>query len=239
MNYEYFFKLLGNEEPICLINCVNPIPVKQIPKYNGKKDLFFIPNSGGTKTKDITKFNAFFIDLDCGRDTNGEYFSTDIVDKYKEEQMRKLKSFHLKPNCIVSTKNGYHCYWFIRQPIDLETWNSIEKYLVDYFNADKRVCSAANKLRIPYTYWVKNPDEPFFCKIVMLNDDVHDVLLYRRLLKNEKTESKEKIFRSEKQLMKVNSSEKKPEKVFQSYRDAFDYVTKEVSMLDYLKYFVF
>ena len=202
MNYKDFFKLLGNEEPICLINCVNPIPVKQIPKYNGKKDLFFIPNSGGTKTKDITKFNAFFIDLDCGRDENGEYFPTDIVDKYKEEQMEKLKSFHLKPNCIVSTRNGYHCYWFIRQPIDLETWNSIEKYLVDYFDADKRVCSAANKLRIPYTYWVKNPDEPFFCKIVMLNDDVHDVLLYRRLLKNEKTESKEKIFRSKNELKK-------------------------------------
>ena len=35
--------------------------------------------------------------------------------------------------------------------------------------------------------------------------------------------------------MKVNSSEKKPEKVFQSYRDDYDYVTKEVSMLDYLK----
>lgn len=235
MNYEYFFKLLGNEEPLCFINCVNPIPVKQIPKYNGKKDLFFITNSGGTKTKDITKFNAFFIDLDCGRDENGEYFPPDIVDKYKEEQMKKLKSFHLKPNCIVSTRNGYHCYWFIRQPIDLETWNSIEKYLVNYFDADKKVCSAANKLRIPYTYWVKNPDEPFFCKIVMLNDDVHDVLLYRRLLKNEKTESKEKICRSEKQPKKASSSEKKLEKVFQSYRDAFDYVTKEVSMLDYLR----
>ena len=235
MNYKDFFKLLGNEEPLCFINCVNPIPVKQIPKYNGKKDLYFIPNGGGTKAKDITKFNAFYIDLDCGRDTNGEYFSTDIVDKYKEEQMRKLKSFHLKPNCIVSTRNGYHCYWFIRQPIDLETWNGIEKYLVDYFDADKRVCSAANKLRIPYTYWVKNPDEPFFCKIVMLNDDVHDVLLYRRLLKNEKTESKEKICSSEKQLPKTVVSERKFTKTFQPYKDVFDYVTKEVSMLDYLR----
>ena len=79
---------------------------KEIKPYNGKKDLYFIPNGGGTKTKDITKFNAFFIDLDCGRDENDEYFPIDIVDKYKEEQMRKLKSFHLKPNCIVSTRNG-------------------------------------------------------------------------------------------------------------------------------------
>ena len=69
----------------------------------------------------------------------------------------------------------------------------------------------------------------------MLNDDVHDVLLYRRLLKNEKTESKEKICSSEKQLPKTVVSERKFTKTFQSYKDVFDYVTKEVSMLDYLR----
>jgi len=67
LDYNDFFKLLGNETPICFKENNVRIKASDIEKYNGEYDLYFIPNSGGTKTKDINKFNCFFVDIDCGR----------------------------------------------------------------------------------------------------------------------------------------------------------------------------
>ena len=72
MTYQEFFRLLGNPDPICLIDNKIKISVNEINKYNKKYDIYFIPNIGGTKSKDITDFKAFFVDLDCGRDENME-----------------------------------------------------------------------------------------------------------------------------------------------------------------------
>ena len=60
MTYQEFFKALGNLNPICLIDNKIKISVNEINKYNKKNDIYFIPNIGGTKSKDITDFKAFF-----------------------------------------------------------------------------------------------------------------------------------------------------------------------------------
>lgn len=105
--------MLGNPNPICLIDNKIRISVNEINKYNKKNDIYFIPNIGGTKSKDITDFKAFFIDLDCGRDENGNYYSLNKVRRFKESCLAKIDNFEIKANIVVETRNGLHAYWFI------------------------------------------------------------------------------------------------------------------------------
>ena len=105
MTYQEFFKLLGNPDPICLIDNKIKISVNEINKYNKKNDIYFIPNIGGTKSKDITDFKAFFVVLDCGRDENNNYYSLNKDRRFKESCLAKIDNFEIKPNVVVETRN--------------------------------------------------------------------------------------------------------------------------------------
>ena len=85
MDYIDFFKALGNEQPICFADNREIIEIGKISELNKKRNLYFIPNSGGVKGKEITKFNTFFIDLDCGKDESKKYFPLEYVEKYKKK----------------------------------------------------------------------------------------------------------------------------------------------------------
>lgn len=232
MTYQEFFKLLGNPDPICLIDNKLKISVNEINKYNKKYDIYFIPNIGGTKSKDITDFKAFFVDLDCGRDENNNYYSLNKVRRFKESCLAKIDNFEIKPNVVVETRNGLHAYWFIYDKIDYGLWAKIENAFVEHFNSDKKVKSPANQMRVPNTFWMKDKDNPFFCKIVRINDVKNYIASYCTMLKNEKNEipaSKSKIS----MIPKYKSQYKR--KIFKSYKEVFDFITKSVSMFDYLK----
>lgn len=207
--------------------------MNDIKNYNHKNDLYFIPNGGGMKSNDITQFNAFFIDLDCGRDENGNYYPIHHVKQYKHTQLEKLKIFDIPPNALVETRNGYHAYWFIKETITKEQWQEIEKFLVKYFNADSKVCSPAHQMRIPGTWWMKNRDEPFLCKLVFCNN-AHKLVaslsdLAQKYNSASKTTSKYKF--------KKSIPRKSSSIIFYSYKELFDYLTKSVSIFDYLSDF--
>ena len=223
---------LGNPNPICLIDNKIKIGADEINRYNKKKDIYFIPNIGGTKTKDITDFKTFFIDLDCGRDENGNYYSLNKVRRFKEAQLVKIDNFEIKPNIVVETRNGLHAYWFIHDKIDFELWSKIENAFVKYFNSDKKVKSPANQMRVPNTFWMKDKENPFFCKIIRSNDVKTYIASYCMMLKNEKPKnpaSKPETSISAKHKFRMKK------KIFKSYKDVFDYITKNISMFDYLK----
>ena len=223
---------MGNPNPICLIDNKITIGADEINRYNKKKDIYFIPNIGGTKTKDITEFKTFFIDLDCGRDENGNYYSLNKVRRFKEAQLVKIDNFEIKPNIVVETRNGLHAYWFIHDKIDFELWSKIENAFVKYFNSDKKVKSPANQMRVPNTFWMKDKENPFFCKIIRSNDVKTYIASYCMMLKNEKPKnpaSKPETSISAKHKFRMKK------KIFKSYKDVFDYITKNISMFDYLK----
>ena len=223
---------LGNPNPICLIDNKIKIGADEINRYNKKKDIYFIPNIGGTKTKDITDFKTFFIDLDCGHDENGNYYSLNKVRRFKEAQLVKIDNFEIKPNIVVETRNGLHAYWFIHDKIDFELWSKIENAFVKYFNSDKKVKSPANQMRVPNTFWMKDKENPFFCKIIRSNDVKTYIASYCMMLKNEKPKnpaSKPETSISAKHKFRMKK------KIFKSYKDVFDYITKNISMFDYLK----
>ena len=74
MEYKELFEKLGNPNPICFANYKIIITADDIPKYNSKYDITFVPNIGGTTDADITEFKAFWVDIDAGKDKNNNYF---------------------------------------------------------------------------------------------------------------------------------------------------------------------
>lgn len=249
MNYKAFFKALGNENPICIINNDKEIPMSEIKNHNRIDDLFFIPNSGGRKASEITKFNCFFVDFDCGRDENDRYYDAPIVKEFKKSTMAKINAFKFRPNALIETRNGYHFYLFIKEDISSELWRRVTNAIIEYFSSDKKVCSPANQMRIPGTWWVKKGYAPFLCKIIHFDDHVFTSvdslckffgILASNPVKMTSTGNKHRYNYNKGSVRKENNiSENKeyPKKIFHSYRDAFDYIAKEIDFFEYLKKF--
>ena len=238
MSYIKFFKLLGNANPICVRKNKIPVSLSEIEKYNGVNDLYFYPNQGGTKNKEINKFNCFFVDIDCGRDKNGKYFSLTIVEKFKKEKIKQIENFCVKPNAITETRNGFQCMWFLRDEITYDEWVTIENVLVKYFGGDENARSPANQMRIPNTYWCKEGYPKFFCKIVELNDVYTYIASYRQMLtwiKKQNPESKKENQKSGASGNKTKKQAKRKKTEFFSCQEMYDYIIKDVDMFAYLQ----
>lgn len=77
------------------------------------KDIYFIPNSGGTKNGEINKINGIFADWDAGKDENGNYYPLDIVKQKKTEFFKTIELSPIQPTYIVDTRNGCQVYWLL------------------------------------------------------------------------------------------------------------------------------
>ena len=104
------------------------------------------------KLENCSSLNAFFVDID-GRKNRDE------LDDIKRK---------LEPTFILETKNGYHLYWLLDEPIMKEDlsedewkatcsrWEKIESTIVSELNADPGVRELRRILRQPDTfYWKK------------------------------------------------------------------------------------
>lgn len=77
------------------------------------------------------------------------------------------------PTAIVETKNGFHVYWLLGQPrfVDgagsdesadtLPLYREAQKAIVSRFQADPQCVDSTRVLRVPDSYHLKNPAEPF------------------------------------------------------------------------------
>jgi putative DNA primase/helicase len=102
-----------------------------------------------------TSLNAFFVDID-GRKDPAEI-----------EAARQ----RLEPSFVLETKNGYHLYWLLDEPVfrdevtpeewaaSLATWERVEAGLVASLGGDPVVKDVTRILRVPDTYyWKKSGD---------------------------------------------------------------------------------
>ncbi len=127
-------------------------------------DVYFHVNGGGTKQAKINKIRASFIDIDVGRDKNGNYLQNNIVKKRKEDIKYYITNCAAPPSIISETRNGYHCYWLFdntldgHSPMDLEKWREIQQSLLKYFEpvgGDRMALKINQLLRVPGTMWKK------------------------------------------------------------------------------------
>lgn len=242
MHYNEFLKKLGNPDPICFVDNNKVISLKDVPKYINEHEIFFLPNVGGTTIKEITEFKAFFVDLDAGKDSNDNFLSGKKVKVFKSEQWEKIYSFAIPPTFVVETRNGLHLYWKIQEKISLELWQRIEDALVDYFDGDVKAKHCAKQMRLPGSVWRKDPKYPEYpCKVLKENDVYTYIASYCKLFNisgstaQTTSEKKNARFRYAKPTLLKNKSISP--RVFTNYKQVFDYLTKEISMFDYLQEF--
>ncbi len=240
MTQERFLTMLKNTNPICLANHRTHISLEQAETLNGSIELHFIPNSGGTKIIDIHTYNAYFIDLDCGKDGYGNYYNLSFVSEYKEKMERKLKKFQPSPSAIVETRNGLQVYWFIsNQPTEYQ-WRKVEDYLIKTFNADPHVKNPSNQMRLPCSLWVKDKNNPFYCQILKLEPLYYSYFDFSNHFPAEqnidipKPKKKLSIDSNTDNIKKTKIGEKL---YFDNYQDIFNYIVKEVDLFDYLRDF--
>ncbi len=121
---------------------------------NGYEAYFTVNGFEGApnaKLENCTSLNAFFVDID-GRKEQSE------LDEIKKK---------LDPTFILETKNGYHIYWLLDEPIfkaevsedewkeSIKKWERVEQAIVLDLKADTAVKDIPRILRIPDTYYWK------------------------------------------------------------------------------------
>lgn len=134
-------------------------PVSSIERRNdlnaaGYESYFTVngfENAPNAKLENCSSLNAFFVDIDGRKDL-----------KELEEIKRKLD-----PTFILETKNGYHIYWVLDEPIyrsevteeewkeAIRKWEIIEQSIVLDLKADPVVKDVPRILRVPDTYYWK------------------------------------------------------------------------------------
>ena len=137
------------------------ITYQEIQEHNKQGyGIYIIVNDfeGTRKAENLSKINYWYADIDEGT---------------KEQQMLGIKALPLRPSIIIETKKGYHCYWKVDGIATKENFKDIAKGLIAKLNADKACTDVCRLLRFPTSYHMKDPDNPFFIKIVEKNDKVY------------------------------------------------------------------
>ena len=136
--------------------------VDKVLREHESQDLFFgvaTRHGGGTK-ENIVSISALFLDVD---------FKSMPV----EQADKILQDFPFPPSAIINSGNGYHVYWFLKEPLgkeDIPRFEAMLKRLCQYFGADPAATDASRILRFPgsknYKY---NP--PRDVEIMILRED--------------------------------------------------------------------
>jgi len=112
-------------------------------------------NAPNAQKENCSSLNAFFVDIDGRKDL---------------EEIERIKE-KLAPTFILETKNGYHIYWVLDEPIykeglgelewssEVKRWEQLEQNIVTELKADPVVKDLTRILRVPDTYYWKKTDD--------------------------------------------------------------------------------
>lgn len=148
------------------------IKAKGMVRGTANENVWFSANEvaiGQPRTTDnVVAYRNLYIDIDAGRDADGNYYSLDEVAK------RKLKMDEVicalpTPTMVVDTRNGYQVWWSLGQSDhqNAEKWNEVEQKIVKLITiADKQVKDSVRVLRMPYSVHHKTGLDPYQVTIV-------------------------------------------------------------------------
>ncbi|WP_027397942.1 hypothetical protein [Anaerovibrio lipolyticus] len=140
---------------------------------------FFTPNSiqledergKGRKASNVTAVRNLYIDIDAGKDAEGNYLSlTEVAER--KAAMKKVMATLPAPTATAETRNGFHLYWSISKEdqTDIERGKALLKKLVRTVSiADKAASDISRLLRLPGSIHHKNGLEPFQVNIMEAN----------------------------------------------------------------------
>lgn len=116
------------------------------------KGVFFVVNGGGQTDKEVIasgSCQAQFMEID---------------DYPQEVQIRIINAFPLKPSIIVKTRKSLHTYWLLSEDAEISRFRSIQKKLIDLFQADEVIQNESRVMRLPGFY--HNKEDPFMVEVI-------------------------------------------------------------------------
>jgi len=154
---------------------------------NGKGCFFGVqprsgrPKSGGSNDDEVREAHCVFTDFD-GKDfapgSEGKAAAWDAVN-----------SVPIQPSTVIDSGNGFHAYWFLAEPWafgDPEVHAEVHYGFALAHGADLAVRNSSRVLRVPGSFWLKDPDDPRLVRIVRWEPerryDIDEFLDYRRPL---------------------------------------------------------
>lgn len=105
--------------------------------------------------KHIDVFEYIFVDMDL----------KDKVYATKEEFLKKLSEFSVKPSMVVDSGNGIHAYWNI-QNLTREEYIFAQLGLLKYFKTDESVFTVLQLMRLPGTKNTKRHNDYVLASIL-------------------------------------------------------------------------
>lgn len=102
---------------------------------NKTRGWYFVGNAGGNADADITRFNAFFVEID---------------DLPLEEQHQRFDASSLQPSIRLETRKSVHAYWLIEGECTEAEWRDMQARLIAYFGGDEKIKNPARVMRLPY-----------------------------------------------------------------------------------------
>ena len=117
-----------------------------------------VVNDGGDQDSTITDCKAFFCEWD---------------DRPKENQIDLWKELDLpEPSIQVDTGGkSIHNYWILEEPIDSDSWRSVQERLLEHADADRALKNPSRVMRLPGTFHMNADGSPGeMCEIIHQSD---------------------------------------------------------------------
>ncbi|HEX8279034.1 MAG TPA: AAA family ATPase, partial [Segetibacter sp.] len=107
----------------------------RLKSINKESGLYFVVNAGGNQDREISRFNAFFIEND----------NLSIP-----EQHKRLDESLLAPSIRIETKKSVHAYWLIDGDCKETEWRDMQHRLIAKFDGDKAIQNPSRVMRLPF-----------------------------------------------------------------------------------------
>lgn len=156
-NYIYFDHVKGRDG--------KALDIAKISRtIDPSRDMYFQINADSTAyvarkcaNADIDTVNAWYVDIDAGKDKEGNYLSG-LALAEKKAYFRDVIATLPAPTAVVETRNGYHVYYSIEESArhDVDSWKAVEDHLHARIQImDKKVKDISRILRAPGSTWNK------------------------------------------------------------------------------------
>lgn len=149
---------------------------------NGENVFFLVQESknGRRKAEDIVAYRNVAIDIDFGKDSNGEYIKDiDIIDDRKMIVWQQLRPVLPTPTAVVESRNGFHLYWSIERTESKVEWECLAAYIKSVLAGiiDPTVTTdSARVLRMPGSVHHKEGLMAFDVSLTETNDIIYDTV---------------------------------------------------------------
>lgn len=144
-------------------------PMQAAVKQREGCGVYFSPNAfvGARRQECLRCIQAIFLDIDAGKEGDGQ--AGEALEGRKTEALLSLLASPCPPHAITETKHGLQPLWRVAPldvPAGLRLFREAIDILLRRFGADTAARDPVRPIRLPGFLHLKNPSEPFRCRLL-------------------------------------------------------------------------